>query len=305
MSDNQCEENTYCLNTRRDQQFLLKFITNKFNGKQELLYKDFSFYINRNKNHIFKMTPIISNKTLILAIYNQDNTNPCLKMKFFKRTQDALGTYYFNKSRIELIARDLCGIRKGKITESLTGKYITLLADMLNNIFRVKQSVLNDDARLTLCNIPIKLKVLKLLSDGQTWYEKTIGFSLVDTSIYELARNVSQITYEYLYNIMKDNPRNSLDGDIGIVSDDDLFKTVEILGKYNLTTRNTLQEIVKSIFETPGVVECDAGWVYTYVLSLPNRKKVYNDPQYNSYKEYIDLMAKLTTHNESIKYYNQ
>lgn len=300
-----CNNGSYCLNTKKTQKFLVQYITNLINGKTQYLPQDFGFYLT-NKNYIFKLTPEIKQKKAVvyLLINQENNTTPCLRIKLFKKyLHEKDKVFYFQKSKIEQITRGICGIVNRKINLTLDGTYITKLADLLNQIFRVEESHLDDDARLEICNTPIRLKTIKLLTEGQTWYQKVIGFELVDKNIYTLAENIANTKYEYLYNIILNNPRDSLSGDIIAVKEEDLNNTLEVLTKFNLSRNNTLREIAKTVFETKSNNPCDVATIYKFVFNLPNRNKVYNDPNYQTFKDYVDFQKAMYNLNDSVKFY--
>jgi len=310
MTTEKCLVNTYCLNQKINQQKLLKYISNIINNKKELLYKDFGFYLRKDKNYKFKLTPIINKKKMTLYIFDKkskkDELSYCLKMSFDKiYKKDNL--YYFKKSKVDNVNRGVCGINKKVISVTLDGTYLIKLVDLLNNIFKVETSTLDDDARLDICDQVIKIKLIKLISEGKTWYEKSAGFKLKDDIIYEYTNNVSNSTFEYFYDIMKNIKFSPYDGDFSSLNIEEFEKTLNILQKYDLTKKDKLRKIIKRFFDSKhkDVKNCDKAHIYKYILDLPKRNLAYKskDSKYDIYKNYIDLLIKLSSFNESVKKY--
>lgn len=305
-----CKPNTYCLNTTIHKKFLLKYIKNKIDKKNELLYKDFGFYLNKDKNYVFKLTPVIEGKDIILYIFDKkskkDNLSYCLKLTLKKRYSDN-GFYYFKESKIDNINRGVCGIKKKVIQTTIDGTYLVKLVDVINKIFKVKESKLDDDARITVCDSMMKIKLIKLLSEGKTWYEKAGGYELADKKIYEYTTDVAETKYKYFYDLMKTEKMSILDGDYESIDVKELDKTLKILEKYNLSEDDTIKKITKKIFGSNdgSVLNCDKKHIYKYVLDLPSRKAVYKnkDSKYNKYRSYYNLLSSLTSFNESVKKY--
>lgn len=305
-----CKPNTYCLNSKLHKKFLLKYITSKIKGKNELLYKDFGFYFSKDKNYVFKLTPVLEGKDVILYIFDKkskkDKLSYCLKLTLKKRYEKD-GFYYFKESKVDNINRGVCGIKKKVIKTTIDGTYLIKLVDVINKIFKVKISKLDDDARITICDTMIKIKLIKLLSTGKTWYEKSGGYELAEKEIYKYAKEVAETKYEYYYNLMKTEPLSMFDGDYEKIDEKELDKTLKILKKYNLSEKDTIKKIIKKIFETKdgSIANCDKKHIYKYILDLPSRMKAYKnkDEKYNKYRSYYDLLRSITGFNESIKKY--
>jgi len=305
-----CKPNTYCLNSTLHKKFLLKYITSKINGKNELLYKDFGFYFSKDKNYVFKLTPVLEGKNVILYIFDKkskkDNLSYCLKLTLKKRYEKD-GFYYFKESKVDNINRGVCGIKKKVIQTTIDGTYLIKLVDAINKIFNVEVSKLDDDATLTICDKNMKIKLIKLLSTGKTWYEKTGGFELSEKSIYKDAKEVAETKYEYYYDIMKTEKLSALDGDFEQLDMKDLEKVLKILEKYGLSKKDTIKKIVKKIFETKdgSIANCDKKHIYKFVLDLPDRMRAYKDKdsKYDKYRNYRNLIKGIIGFNESVKRY--
>lgn len=314
--EKECVKNTYCLNKSFDQKFLLKYITAIIDddSKNKILYKDFGFNLDNKKNYKFKLNAIYEpkedKKSIYLYIFDKnskkDNLSYCLRLKLsdmYKKDN----FYYFKKSKVENINRGVCGIKKNSIIVTLDGTYLIKLVKRINKIFDIKISVLDDDARLTVCDQVMKIKLIKLMTDGKTWYEKTAGFRLADEQIYKNTEIIRSLPYEYIYNIMKNTKFSILEGDSLSLNETELDKTLDILKKYNLTEKDSIKKISKRIFDSKNtdVKNCDKAHIYKYMLDLPKRSIAFKnkDSQYDNYRSYVNLLSSLTGFNESILKY--
>lgn len=305
----ECLKSTYCLNKSVDQKNLLKYITAYIDkdNKNKLLYKDFGFYIDDKKNYRFKINVILKKQDVFLYIYDKkskkDNESYCLKYKLSGKYKNG-NLYYFKKSKVENINRGVCGIKKNQIVITIDGTYLIKLVNRLNKIFKVKESKLDDDARLTICGQIIKIKIIKLITDGKTWYEKNGGFKLTDEKIYNNNEIIQNTPYSYIYNISKDTKFSFFDGDSMSIEYKELEKTLNILKKYNLTENDSIKKIIKRFFDKKNtdVDNCEKAHIYKYILDLPKRNIAYKnkDSKFNNYRAYIDFLKSLTSFNESI-----
>lgn len=311
-SKEECLKSTYCLNKSLDQKTLLKYVTAFIDkdNKNKLLYKDFGFYLDNKKNFRFKINIILEKKDVFLYIFDKkskkDNLSYCLKLKLsdmYKKNN----VYYFKKSKVENINRGVCGIKKNAIVVTIDGTYLIKLVKKINKIFNVKTSILDDDARLTVCDQVMKIKLIKLISEGKTWYEKNGGFRLADEKIYKNNEIVQKTPYSYIYDIMKNTQFSMFEGDTMSLDEKELDKTLKILEKYNLTEKDSMKKIIKRLFDSKNtdVKNCDKAHVYKYVLDLPKRNIAYKnkDDKYNKYRNYVDLISSLSSFNESIVKY--
>lgn len=318
MNKKECLKTTYCLNKSLDQKSLLKYITAIINDdrKNMVLYKDFGFNLDDKKNFKFKLSGIYDpkeeKKSIYLYIFDnknkKDNLSYCLKLKLTNMYKNKKTNFYnFKKSKVENINRGVCGIKKGIIDITIDGTYLIKLVDIINKIFKVESSILDDDARLTISNQIVKIKLVKLISDGKTWYEKTAGFKIKDENIYKNAENVSKTPYSYFYNIMKNTKYSLFDGDIFSLDEKELDKTIKILNKYNLSEKDSLKKIIKVFFDNKNkdIKNLEKAHIYKYILDLPKRNLAYKnkDKKYDIYRSYIDLLNSLISFNESIKKY--
>ena len=311
-----CIKNTYCLNKSFDHKALLKYITAIIDNdnKNKILYKDFGFNLDNKKNFSFKLNAIYdpseSKKNIYLYIFDKkskkDKLSYCLRLKLigmYKKDK----YYYFKKSKVENINRNVCGIKKKIISITLDGTYLIKLVKKINKIFKVKTSVLDDDARLTICDQVVKIKLVKLISEGKTWYEKNAGFRLTDEKIYKNNEIVQKTPYSYFYDIMKTTKFSIIDGDDLSIKEKELDKTIDILKSYGLSKNDTLNKIIKKTFDSKNkdIKNCDKAHIYKYILDLPIRSLAYKnkDSKYNIYRNYIDLLNSLTSFNESIVKY--
>lgn len=308
-----CLKSTYCLNKTNDQKVLLKYITAIIDNdnKNKLLYKDFGFNLDNKKNFRFKLNAVMDGKKKVyLYIFDKkskkDNLSYCLRLKLsdmYKKDN----AYYFKKSKVENINRGVCGIKKNAIVVTIDGTYLIKLVKKINKIFNVKTSILDDDARLTICEQVMKIKLIKLISEGKTWYEKNGGFRLSDEKIYKNNEIVQKIPYSYLYDIMKNVKFSMFDGDSMSLDEKELDETLKILKKYNLSEKDTMKKIIKRLFDSKNtdVKNCDKAHVYKYVLDLPKRNIAYKnkDDKYNKYRNYVDLISSLASFNESVVKY--
>lgn len=313
----ECVKNTYCLNKSFDQKVLLKYITANIDNdsKNKLLYKDFGFNLDDKKNMKFKITPIVEKKYVILYILDKkskkDALKYCLKLTL-KNMYKKDKYYYFKKSKIDSINRGVCALnKKNVITETMDGTYLVKLVDKINKIFKVETSSLDDDATLEICDVKnVKIKIIKLLTEGKTWYEKTGGFRLEDEKIYKDNEIVRNLKYSYLYDIFKTYKFDFFSyRDDQPINEKKLDKTLEILKKYNLSKDNTIKEITTKFFDSKSknIEACDKAHIYEYVIDLPKRATAYHkkdDKDLDNYRTYYNFISGLKSFNNSIKKYN-
>lgn len=316
MSKKECLKSTYCLNKSFDQKYLLKYITAIIDNdsKNKILYKNFGFNLDNKKNFEFKLNAIYEpnedKKSIMLYIFDnkskKDNYSYCLRLKLigmYKKNN----IYYFKESKVENINRGVCGIKKNKIIQTIDGTYLVKLIKKINKIFDVKKSKLDDDARLTICDQIVKIKLVKLITEGKTWYEKTGGFRLVDEQIYKDNEIVQNLNYSYLYDIMKNTKFSMFEGDTTSISEKQLDKTIDILKKYKLSEKDSIKKIIKTFFDSNNkeIQSCDKAHIYHYVLDLPKRNIAYKnkDSKFNNYRNYVNLLSSLSSFNESVVKY--
>lgn len=309
MDKKECLKSTYCLNKSYDQKTLLKYVTAHIDNdnKKKLLYKDFGFNLDNKKNFKFKINIIIEKKDVFLYILDKksrkDKLSYCLRLKLSKMYKKD-NVYYFKKSKVENIDRGVCAIKKNVISITMDGTYLIKLVKKMNKIFKVETSTLDDDARLDICDEVIKLKLVKLISEGKTWYEKTAGYRLANEKIYKDNEIVRNTPYSYFYNVLKTTKFSMFDGDITSLNEKKLDETIDILKKYNLSDKDNLKKIIKTIFDNKNknVKNCDRAHIYRYILNLPKRNIAYkdNDKKFDIYRNYVDLLLSLTGFNESI-----
>lgn len=290
-----CKKNTYCLNNKEGKKILLDYVNNTFKGKNSTSFKNYSFYLNDNSNHEFKINcsykkDIDDKKKLYLNIYSNEKKY-CLKYELKNKKKHSKYSLYFGfkKSFIHNINKNLCGVKKKKY-EMLSGTYILKLVEKIDKLFEVEISELDDDSRIELCgSSATHLKIIKLMEYGQTWYEKEGGYKLKNKEIYKLTEEIRKIKLNYLYNDIYENDFNRELLEFKLKKED-IEKTIEILKKVKLNLNNTLKDISK-IFKSTIIDECEKLHIWENVYSLPKRKKllIKDEKNFDLYKKYYNF----------------
>ena len=230
-----------------------------------------------------------ANKTILLYIYTLDHKKEtsdlekhfCLKLELKgDRTKNKKRQYFFTESYIHGIYKHKCS------NPIMNGKFIVQLAEKLNEIFKVKTSKLLDDSRLPIClentdnKAIISFKTIKLLQNGQTWYEKESGFKLNNIKIYEAVKKVQNIPLSSLLNIVTNSnlhtmTENYLNSKEGIKSTKQIERIETILKKADLSRESTFQEIATNIFNKKEINDCEKLEIWKTIISNNlKRKKV-------------------------------
>lgn len=310
MDKKECQKNTYCLNKSFEQKFLLKYITAIIDNdnKNKILYKDFGFNLDQKKNFAFKLhaiyNPDESKKDIFLYIFDKDNRKDrqsyCLRLKLINMYKKDK-YYYFKKSKVENINRGICGIKKNKLVTTIDGTYLVKLVTKINKIFKVEKSMLDDDSKLDLCDVTMKIKLIKLISEGKTWYEKAGGFRLTDENIYKNTEIAAKESYQYYYDIMKNIKMSMFDGDMIRHDEKKLDKAVDIIKKHGLSMKDSIRKIILKIFNSKVVDNCEKAIIYESVLDLPVRNKAFKDAdkKYDAYRAYVNLNKQIFGFTES------
>lgn len=308
--EKECVKNTYCLNKSFDQKVLLRYVTAMIDNdnKNKILYKDFGFNLdNKKKNFVFKINAIYDStqsKNVFLYIFDKknkkDKESVCLRFKLsdmYKKDK----FYYFKKSKVEQINRGVCGIKNGKLMITIDGTYIVKLIGILNKMFKVEKSILDDDSKLELCDVTMKIKLIKLISEGKTWYEKTGGFRLNDENIYKNTEIAAKESFDYYYNIMKNTKMSFYDGDMSRLNEKKLDEVVEIIKKHDLSVNDSIRKITLKIFNSKKVSDCEKAIIYEYILDLPVRNLAVKDTdkKFNAYRAYVKLNSQIFGFTES------
>lgn len=198
----------------------------------------------------------------------------------------------------------------------MPGKFIVKLVDKINKLFKVKTSKLLDDSRLPIClentnNSPVmSLKTIKLLQNGQTWYEKEGGFKLDNNQIYEAVKKVQTIPLSSFLNIATNPNLHSMgesyiDYTEGIESKQQIERIETILKKINLSRENTFQEIATNIFNNKEEIsDCEKLEIWEKIISNNlKRKKVETTNQIPSFWKPLPSMKDIENYKLLMKWW--
>ena len=296
----------FSLNESSGQKQLLDYVARVISNNIILSNRNYQFTITdtdkdsltfKIKIHNRKNQHDDKNKTILLYIYTISHENEtsdiaedfCLKLELKGNRIKKGQNYFFEESYVHGIYKRKCGISNIKKVESIMmpGKFIVKLVDKINKLFKVKTSKLLDDSRLPIClentnNSPIiSLKTLKLLQNGQTWYEKEGGFKLNNDEIYEAVKKVQTIPLSSFLNIATHPDIHSVGESYinyteGIESKQQIERIETILKKINLSRESTFQEIAINIFNNKEEISnCEKLEIWEKIISNNlKRKKV-------------------------------
>lgn len=175
--------------------------TRLWNG-QDIENECYSFFIIKNgkkEKHNFVLKKI-KNDGLHIVLKDKSGKKPCIDIKFSSSKTTTNGHIGFNKSFINYINTALCGRNMNdKYTdEKVSGTYALKLALKLNDILDVKESTLEDDSRIDICDSNVSLKLLSIYKTSKTWYHRVGNFIPVDNGIYNSYEKSKNLTVNKL-----------------------------------------------------------------------------------------------------------
>lgn len=243
----------------------------------------------------------VENKKKFLNIKITDNSKNgiCLTMNFHKKKKHTKysGVYGFQKSKIELLARGICGYDPKKKTINMSGSYVLNVANALNDIFQVDIAILEDDSRLNLCDTNVSIKILNLLKYGKTWYEREGNYVLDEKEIYKRAELVGNMTVKKLYDTLQEIDNDILKSDIfdfKKLTHDNIKKVEKILEQLAENKNSKIKTIFNKAFDRNSPLkECDQYFLWSHILQLNPRKYIEKtkDEKYKFMKDYYEFAS--------------
>ena len=320
-----CKKNTNCLNKKDGKERLLNYVTNTFKGKTSTSFKNYSFYKKKTDeeeywNYQFQIlcTYKIQNedkndkkpkKKLFLEIFDKKKKEGkyCLRLelKSNKQHPDFKNFRGFKKSKIELLGKNICGFKKGKQTVNLSGSYILSLVDKINKIFKVEESKLEDDARLSDIGGSVMLKIIKLYEYNKTWYQKEGGYLPINhLKLSQYSKDAGKLKLKDLYKYYNDkklrqsgiNERHVYFGR----TDEDAYRTpanqelhnkvYKILKKEKLDENSNLKSI-SIAFKSKVIKNSEKKFLWDNIFELTKRKAISEskNPEYKLIQAYLKL----------------
>ena len=323
----------FSLNDTSGQKQLLDYVTRVISKNIILSNRNYQFRITDEKKdsltfkikiHNRKNKHDDKNKTILLYIYtisHESETSDivedfCLKLELKGNMIKKGRNYFFEESYVYGIYKNKCAIKNGK-SIMMPGKFIVKLVDKINKLFKVKTSKLLDDSRLPIClentnNSPVmSLKTIKLLQNGQTWYEKEGGFKLDNNQIYEAVKKVQTIPLSSFLNIATNRNLHSvgesyIDYTEGIESKQRIERIETILKKINLSRENTFQEIATNIFNNKEEIsDCEKLEIWEKIISNNlKREKVETTNQIPSFWKPLPSMKDIENYKLLMKWWD-
>ena len=266
-------KNAVCLNNLKDQKSFLRDVNSVMKKNLQILKNYSYYYLKTDEEYSYNLLFQKVKNNLHITISDGEGWNDkivCLKL-IFCNPNKFFNT--FKNSTIEKLNKGNCGKGKRKI---MTGGYILNLANKLNDILNVEYSTLEDDSKIKIKNCDngeysISLKVIELLKYGKTWYERKGGYSLDDKNIYNLTKQVQDISLSNIINYANTNIYRRISE--FKLKKEDVDKLYKILDKLNVGKNIKMKNLyLKAFSKNSNLTLCEQAHLYNMTMLLPIRK---------------------------------